>query len=278
MSILNKFTVAFIVTILSFTAYAKPRIVASSMPLASIVLMLTGENAEVVTIDTAGSCPHHYHARPSDRLKFQNAAMVIYIDDDFEGYMSKMLQDYSGVKVKISDISEIKMKNSDGEVNWHFWLDLDNVLALQIILAEKIKAIYPELDIVISENLAKYRERIFELTLLKRAELENLNEIILLSDSLEYFFSDIEVKLIKLYKRENSSLKYLGNLEESIKEQSKQCLVIDESQDPKSYQRFNKKIIQLDSENWNASDKIKKDGSLYFVKYLEMINKLKGCQ
>jgi ABC-type Zn uptake system ZnuABC Zn-binding protein ZnuA len=278
MTILNKFTIAFALIILSFTAYGKPKIVTSTSTLASIVLMLTGDAVEVVTIDTEGSCPHHYHARPSDRLKFQDAALAVYIDDNFEGYMPGMLKNYSGIKVKVSDISKVKIQNLNGETNWHFWLDLGNVLALQIVLAEKIKDIYPELDDVISENLARSREKLFELSLLKRAELQDLDELVLLSDSMEYFFSDLNVKLIKLYQNENFSLKYLSDLEENIKEQSRQCLVIDESQDPNSYQRFNKKIIQLDSENWATNDEIKNDGSLFFVKYLEIINKLKGCQ
>jgi zinc transport system substrate-binding protein len=274
---INKITFILLSLAITSYSYGKPRIVVSTTPVASIVSMLTGHEADVVTIDTAASCPHHYHARPSDKKKIQDADMVIYIDNDFDNYMPKMLENYLGIKFRSGDIAEIKAAGPDEIVNWHFWLDLDKVYIFQIALAKKINTSFPKLAPAISKNLLESQRKIAELAELKKATMNDLQDIILLTDSLEHFFNNEKIKVTKLYQKENTSLKYLNNLTDLINKGVHTCLVIDQSQNSEFYKKFNQTVIVLDGENWSIDDKTIKD-NLFFIKYLELIHKLQGCK
>ena len=271
-------------TLLFSNAYARPVILVSSTPIASLVSMITEEAATVQTVNISGGCSHHYHARPSDRNKITNADMIIYIDDSFDSYMSTLLQNYKGIIVRLSGIDKLKKINKgNSKSNWHFWLDLDNVLLLQSAMADKIISAFPEIDQIIRSNLEKSKEKIAELKSIKQDKLKSLNEIVLLSDSMEYFFQDMNqdmnIKLTKLYQQPHGSLKYLQNLEAHLTTNVSQCLILDKSRNPQPFKRFNKTLILVDSENWQL-DKESENSiqNLFLNKYLELISKVEECK
>ena len=188
----NKIILLVLALLVNVNAYAIPKIATSITPIASIVSMLTENNAEISAINVSAGCPHHYQMRPSDKEKIASAKMLIYIDDHFDGYAAHLASNFKGKVIKISDFDSINFLDEDGQKNWHFWLDLDNVLALQEELATIIKSEIPELAKIVDDNMNKAKAKIKSLKRLKKHDLASHGEIVVLSDSLAHFVKGME--------------------------------------------------------------------------------------
>lgn len=272
-----KFYILIIVIFLNFSSYSMKKAVVSITPIASIVAMLLEPEFEVSVISTSSGCPHHYHAKPGDLEKIHNAEIIIYVDDQFENFTKNLIDSViSSNERKIIKISEFNGHNiiGNGHPNWHIWLDLNNVINMLENLAKIITQKYPEIKEVINSNLERSRNEIKELIYLKEKKLANLSNIILLSDSLEYFFKDYE-NVVKHYMTDQMSLKSFNKLKEKITSNSK-CLILSSEQNPKLFQKLNLPIIQLESENWTTSEKSLKN--IFNDNYLGMVNQLRQCK
>ncbi|WP_322777216.1 metal ABC transporter substrate-binding protein [Candidatus Megaera venefica] len=261
----------------SLSANAKPKIVTSITPIASLVAMLTEDEADVIAINTSSGCPHHYQMKPSDKEKIFDAKMLIYIDDNFESFAGKLAEKFKGKVIKISDFGSINFQDDKDAINWHFWLDLDNVLALHEELAEVIIKEVPELKLIVESNRNKARAKIKSLIQLKDHELSSIKDMVVVSDSFEHFFNGIDAGVVKLYQKEHSSLKDYSDIESILNNQTNQCVVVDSNQDDSVYKKFNKRIVKIDSENWISEDENGSKVDLFCKKYLEMIELLKQC-
>ena len=63
---MNKnFYLILIITLFNTQVIARPKIVTSITPLASIAAMLLDDLAEITVIAASNSCPHHFHPIPS---------------------------------------------------------------------------------------------------------------------------------------------------------------------------------------------------------------------
>ncbi len=274
----NKILLLILVIFVNFNAQAVLKITTSITPIASIVAMLTEDNVEISAINISAGCPHHYQMRPSDKEKIINASMLIYIDDSFDGYAAHLATNFKGKVIRISNLKSINFDDENGRKNWHFWLDLDNVLNLQEELAVIISAEIPSLAKIVSDNINKAREKIKSLDRLKKYELASVGEVVVLSDSLDHFVKNMDGSIIKLYQKHHSSLKDFDNLEYILNTDQPQCIVLDMLQDPASYKKFNKKIIRLETENWQMPADMSDSFDLFCTKYLKMINQLKACR
>ena len=261
----------------SLSANAKPKIVTSITPIASLVAMLTEDEADVIAINTSSGCPHHYQMKPSDKEKIFDAKMLIYIDDNFESFAGKLAEKFKGKVIKISDFGSINFQDDKDAINWHFWLDLDNVLALHEELAEVIIKEVPELKLIVESNRNKASAKIKSLIQLKDHELSSIKDVVVVSDSFEHFFNGIDAGVIKLYQKEHSSLKDYSDIESILNNQTNLCVVVDSNQDDSVYKKFNKRIVKIDSENWISEDENGSKVDLFCRKYLEMIELLKQC-
>ena len=250
--------------------YAKPKIVTSITPIASIIAMLVQDKVELATIATTEGCPHDYHLKPSDLKTVKNADLVIYISDEFDGFTAKLMKSHNTNVVKISDIKSIKIIDD----NWHFWLDLDNVKILLEELSTIIRAQFPEISNDIYSNLGKAKKEIEYLKSIKALKLSNLHNIILLSDSLEYFFLFQKDKT-RLYQSYNSP-QYIVKLENILNKSTKNCLILSPDKKSEFYKRFNTQIIELESENWAVDNKT--IGQLFYNQYIKMIDEVSKCK
>jgi len=260
----------------NITIYAAPnkievgkiKIVTSITPLASIFALLLKDEAIITSIATNSDCPHHYHLKPSDLEKVKKADMVIYIDDQFDGFAAKLMRKHNNNIVTVSDVKGLKIINN----NWHIWLDLDNVSnlleAMSVILIER----FPALKDNIRTNLAESKKQIANLADIKQQKLASISDFILLSDSLEYFF--INYKVQKLYNSEQKSLKYLNNLQLVLNNSTSKCLIMSIEQNPKLYKNITATIVKLASENWPVTE-ITHD--LFYQQYLTMIEQVALC-
>lgn len=282
----NNFKKLILVLVFAFvanTASAKPNILVSITPIGSLTAMLVQDKANVIVINGSAGCPHEHSIKPSDKLLIEKADMVIYVDENFDNLTSSIMKNYQGKKVKISDFTSINFKGTEGIINWHFWLDLENVKTLEQNLAVVIAQHFPEIKEDVEQNLSEVLKDIQKLEKLKQNKLTNLAPMVLLNDSLEHFFKSLKVDYTKNFHTHNNSLKNIKKLNSIFESNSVKCLVLDTEQNPESYEKYGKLIIQLDSENWGILDESsgvtnRSLRALFVDKYTEMIDKLSGCK
>ena len=280
----KKLILVLIFAFLSNTASAKPNILVSITPIGSLTAILVQDKANVIVINDSAGCPHEHSIKPSDKLLIEKADMVIYVDENFDNLTSSIMKNYQGKKVRISDFTSINFKGTDEITNWHFWLDLENVKALEQNLAAIIVQHFPEIKEDVEQNLSEALSGIQKLEKLKQSKLTNLAPMVLLSDSLEHFFKSLKVDYTKHFHTHNNSLKNIKKLNSIFESNSAKCLVLDAEQNSESYEKYGKLIIQLDSENWSIPDEASSDvtnaglRALFVNKYMEMIDKLSSCK
>ena len=248
----------------AFASTSKIKIVTSITPLAAIIAMLLGDYAEISSIANNNDCPHHYHLKPSDLQKVKDANMVFYIDDSFDSFASKLMNKHGQNVIRISDLTKLNLISA----NWHIWLDLQNVKILLEQLTPLLTKRFPEMRSEIYSNFELAQKKIDTLIAFKEKELASLQDVILLSDSLEYLFEEQKYKVQKLYSGNQKSLKYVDNLEALLAKSASKCLVLSSEQDPKMYQNFKANIVQVESENWEVKQ-ITSD--LFCEQYLKII-------
>lgn len=269
--------IAIIIILFNYGAFAsrsKVKIVTSITPLASIIAMLVKDQAEIVAIANNNDCPHHYNLRPSDLKKVKNADIVFYIDEQFDGFAGKLMNGHSKNVIKISNFHGLRIISNNSYDNWHIWLDLDNVKLLLEQLFQVLSQRFPEISSAIYQNLEEAKKQIEELTKIKHQRLTSLTNVILLSDSLEYFFNNSQKNVARLYSSDQKSLRYISNLEHLLSMSNSKCLLLSTEQDVALYKNFKVEIVEVESENWQTTN-INSD--LFYNQYLKMINQVSKC-
>lgn len=262
-----------IVNHISLAETAKIKIVTSITPLAAIIAMLVKDQAEIKAIANNNACPHHYHLKPSDLKIVKEADIVFYIDPQFDGFVGKLMNSHNDNIIKISDFSGLNIIGDGLNNNWHIWLDLDNVVIILEQLAVILTKQFPDISSAVSKNLVLAKQQLLDLSKIAREKLSSLQDVILLSDSVEYFF-DKNYKIAKLYNINQKSLKYLSNLEELLNNSNNKCLILTIEQNAESYKKFNSNIVVVESENWQVS---KITDQLFYNQYLKIINQVTKC-
>lgn len=278
--ILSSLIVALLTIASPSQVFAEINIVTSVAPIANLASMLLGSdanananaNANVEVIASSGGCPHHYHAKPSDLKKINEADLVIYIDEDFDSFIASLIKSYQGNIFKISDIKNLKLLSGYNNTNWHIWLDLENAAIILKELADKLILLFPQRKHNITQNLEKAISKILILQKIKNEKLTSVIKPALLTASLDYFFLGTEIDFIKSDYNNQNSLKFYRNLESSLNKQSRKCLIIDNEQNINSFKKLGIDIIQIDPENWPVDAK-----SDFIVNYTEIINQISSC-
>ncbi|WP_341747527.1 metal ABC transporter substrate-binding protein [Candidatus Tisiphia endosymbiont of Dascillus cervinus] len=258
----------------SFANVGRIKIVTSITPLASIIAMLVKEQAEIVAIANNNDCPHHYNLRPSDLKKVKDADIVFYIDEQFDGFAGKLMNGHSKNVIKISNFDRLKIISNDSYDNWHIWLDLDNVKILLEQLSQILSQRFPEISSAVYQNFEEAKKQIGDLAKIKHQRLASLTDVILLSDSLEYFFDNSQKRVAKLYSSDQKSLKYISNLEHLLSMSNSKCLLLSLDQDVALYKNFKVEVVAIESENWQVTN-INSD--LFYNQYLKIINQMSKC-
>jgi len=129
----------------------------------------------------------------------------------------------------------------------------------------------------VQENLKEALIKIEELDKLKKYKLANLASVALLSDSLEHFFKSIKNSQLHIFQTSNTSLKNMKKLDNALSSDNIKCIILEIDQNAELYKKYNKIIVQLDSENWNLNENTKFIEKLFIEKYSKMINQLNVC-
>lgn len=258
------------------TAYERIKIVTTITPLASITAMILGdEGVTISAINNVAGCPHHHSLKFSEREQINNADYFIYIDRYFDNPIANAPREFTGYKIEISKFQSINFKANNQDINWHFWLNLDNVIALCKELSFIFCQNMPDLKPQIIKNTHEAIKKLQDLKKYKADSLQHLAPLLITSDSLEHFFTEIDTDITHIYKKSMQSLGQYHQLEHFLKTEKTHIVVADVHQNVALYKKFKLDIVQLDSENWHINLKTDRYSELFIKKYLSMIDQLK---
>lgn len=155
-------------------AIEKELIVTTVAPIAALIKMITLEEFDIITIKNKNSCIHHAKLIPSDLEKINKASLVIYINENFESFLNKILHNLPKNK-KLSLTDDLNLTNEkmqlksikypDLPANWHIWLKIENAKIILEKISIKLSNIYPEKSLFFKKNLVKAK---LELDLLSK--------------------------------------------------------------------------------------------------------------
>lgn len=152
------------------------RVVATIEPIAMIARELAGDRIAVSALVPPGASPHTFDPRPGDVARLADAALVIAVGGDLDGWTQRLLgaSGRSPATLVLLDLPDlVPLPAAEGEPTTrdpHVWLDpirVRDVLAPAI--AERLAALDPEADT--AARLAAFQERLTGLDAALRAEL-----------------------------------------------------------------------------------------------------------
>ncbi len=125
-------------------------IVASIEPLALIAKMLLPEGTVVKTLVPAGTDPHHYALKVSDRQALTEADLVLWVGPDMERFLGRIIERLPAAKVisledaagkqhsEADSQNHILDKHDHSEQDLHLWLNPMNAIALLKQVSERL--------------------------------------------------------------------------------------------------------------------------------------------
>lgn len=229
----------------------KPRILASSPGMAILVGMVVGDLFDIDSIHIDSGCPHHYTAKPSDHTKLDHADYAIYIDDNFEVFFSKMLAGFEGSILRVTDnrfIVQFRGNQGENEVNFHFWNSPAQVKLAMHSVASWLGENCPENRVKMIENIHALEPVLDELQYRIRRKISEVGPVMLLSRSIEPFFSGTDYG--KLIREQHVTLGFIAKLDRVVAEQPAICLISDQHGKFDLQKKYSVAHVKVNAENW----------------------------
>ena len=294
------------------SSHHEDKLLVSNIPLAGIVQMITGDIFVIESIDTQNSCPHHYHAKPSDLLKLKNAKIAIYIDDAFESFFKDLLKKFDGEVLKMTNLIDINSASiaheEEGEhdhvhadakgahhdhqhtdlTNYHIWVNLDLVSKLLPKIRDYFVGKYPEFKDLFDNNYQASIKKINELQKQKAEFLVQIPKLIVLSHSANAFFdgsSTDNKEIISLHIADYPSLHSINKLDEYMSSKDDICIITESSgghlgtKDAKIsalQSKYKKNVVGLNTEKWSLEDNTNYSDN-FFKQYEGLLMELSKC-
>jgi zinc transport system substrate-binding protein len=177
------------------------QIISSIKPINEIVKSITKSKRNILLIDNNQS-PHHFKLKISDRKKIEKAKIIFYISDKFEVDLGKSLQENKNIKkiqlIKDKNIDLIKLSDSKrkNNIDYHIWLDPNNLIAMAENITRQLIKINPKLKTKYQKNLKKYKIKIKKLDqkIRKRFAKKKPKKYLVYHDAYKYFERAYNIK------------------------------------------------------------------------------------
>jgi zinc/manganese transport system substrate-binding protein len=182
------------ILLISTSANAKPKVLATASMWYDMAKVLGGEFIEVDMIVPIGSDPHLYEPTPNDFRKVNTANLILINGFTFEGWLEKLISS-SGTKAKsviitegITPISNPAFKHSTDP---HAWMDAMNGIIYSENITKALKELDPSHSKEYDFNLGVYKQQLQDLhqyILDKIATIPEQQRILITShDAFHYF-------------------------------------------------------------------------------------------
>ncbi|ABL02040.1 periplasmic solute binding protein [Candidatus Ruthia magnifica str. Cm (Calyptogena magnifica)] len=154
-----------IITLLSANIFAAPNIVVSIKPIQSIVNSLTQGITESKLLLKTNQSAHYTHLKPSQLSLLSHADLAIFIHPTFESGLKKVLANLNE-KLIIGNVKNIHLIHNEKHqkvVNYHLWLDVNNMQIFAKKLIERLIKIDPDNQSNYRTNLNKLNKNLDKL-------------------------------------------------------------------------------------------------------------------
>ncbi len=196
-------------TLFMTSAHAAPQVVVSIKPLHSLVAGVMGGTGEPELLVSGNVSPHEFQFKPSQMKMLQNASVVFYIDDAFEGFLHNALEALPGTIRKVSATSGVgitflpqrrsgaweahehaheHLHHEGAKDDMHIWLDPENAQKIVALIAQELSALFPQNKEIYQANAHALTKEISALDLKLKTDLSGLGNrsFIVFHDATQY--------------------------------------------------------------------------------------------
>lgn len=181
-------------------------ILSSIKPIDSLVRMIVSdeEQENVDLIISGNQSPHGFSLKPSDVRKVNKAKIIFYIDDNFEEFLPKILENSPNIiRVDLAHKSNLRFfklrdfelfkkeaaKKDDKNIDYHLWLDTKNAKEMLFTIKNELSKIYPQNSSIYEANYKFSIEKIDMLyeDLEKQLKAVQKEKFMVFHDAFQYF-------------------------------------------------------------------------------------------
>ncbi|NYT27100.1 MAG: zinc ABC transporter substrate-binding protein [Candidatus Thiodubiliella endoseptemdiera] len=282
---------AVIILLFSANTFAVPNIVVSIKPIHSIVSSLTQGITEPKLLLDTNQLIEHAYLKPSQLSLLSRADLVIFIHPYFESGLKKVLENVdTDKKLIIGDIENIHLIHNEGHghdehqeiVNYHLWLDVNNMQIFAKKLVKKLIQIDPDNSLDYTTNFNKLNQNLDNLKQDISQKLSSYKSKVLASysNTFDYFTNINQLKKsvnITSYHGEKLSIFKMLKAKKTMKKTQTKCLLAT-VEIPKKRINSLTEGLNINSENIDIIGfNIQQGGDHYFELMHSISNKIVQC-
>jgi len=264
-------------------------ILSTIKPIYSLITNITNDN-NIKLIVNDNSTPHDYIIKPSDIKKANLAELIIYIDSNYETFLSNIFKNSKIYQksysiIDIANIELIKLTNNNHNhsgYDYHIWLDVKLMIKFVKNFTEILINQYPDNKLLYSKNSKDLINRLEILDKKVKKNLTNIAniEILFFHDAYRYYAKSYNLKKVNYISKspkEILSAKDVINIKRDIINKDIKCIL--------SENNFTNKIIDQLARKYQIPVKIidplgfgkKPDKEMYFDLINELTNQISNC-
>lgn len=264
----------------SIYAVEKFKIITTNIYIGSIVKSLVDDLAIVESLEAnASGCSHSFQFTIKDLVKTRSADLVIYVDENFETYITKLLSSSSIRSIKLSNIHGIRLLSNGPMTNWYMWYNISNT---KIIAGYILKAL--------QQNLVNHKEQIYQNYKILMKQLLDIehkynallaklpDNVVIIDNALAYFFKSETEKItnIAVDCHNYMSFSILQQINRLAQQQNLYVILGDKVEIKKWQTLFDNKvqILQVKIPNFIHQDIDKMEGVLIITLFDQIIDQL----
>ncbi len=282
---------AVIILLFSANTFAVLNIVVSIKPIHSIVSSLTQGITEPKLLLNTNQLIEHAYLKPSQLSLLSRADLVIFIHPYFESGLKKVLENVdTDKKLIIGDIENIHLIHNEGHghdehqeiVNYHLWLDVNNMQIFAKKLVKKLIQIDPDNSLDYTTNFNKLNQNLDNLKQDISQKLSSYKSKVLASysNTFDYFTNINQLKKsvnITSYHGEKLSIFKMLKAKKTMKKTQTKCLLAT-VEIPKKRINSLTEGLNINSENIDIIGfNIQQGGDHYFELMHSISNKIVQC-
>lgn len=156
-------------------------VVTSNRPLALIAQQLLGNHGTATSLLKAGQTPHDFSLSFSDRNRLAKADLIVWIGEDIEPYLHKLVRSSPGKDLRLDNHWAIEASGHHDhhadhhESDFHFWMSPAHAITIARTLQQTLTQLAPALTPALNRNLEALQQEIAKTDADLRQTLQNSN-------------------------------------------------------------------------------------------------------
>lgn len=254
-----------LLTFISLTTLAKPRVIATTADVYAVVKAIAGDDVELDTIAKGTQDPHFIETKPSYMVKLSRADVVVANGLALEsGWLPSLIRGARNPKltkegglielgkfIQPLDVQTGGVSRAQGDVhpdgNPHFTLDPIRLAEIAPRLAEKLSALIPDQKEKLQERAQAFAKDLQAKTQSWQKRIDKLSnkKLVTYHNSLAYFCNRFGLSVVTVLEPKPGippSATHILNVIETMKREKVRAILVDNFFDPKIAERVAKDV------------------------------------